>query len=334
MARTANQAILARYFNTGQFNRHDLIVGGLSPSLLFKRNASRAITVFNNSHPHPSTGNALSYSIPHYKGSVKAVTDISDYLKQTVSPFLVGAYVHGSLATDENIGYSDFDGLLILKNELFKDPVQLKNVAEHISKTYSLMIQFDPLQHHGWFILTESDLSDFPNSYFPTVLFDHAASLLEQGTSLKINTAPAQAGFSGQLKRLAHSVIGKLDSGKGMQNMYTLKGMLSEFMLLPSLYLECKTGQGVFKKYSFEQAKCDFQEHEWSIMDEVSGIRSGWNYHPSWTLNEVPVCVTPLLKKIQARNAGSIPDTILNTMDAAFTDRMRILAKLFIERSV
>jgi len=334
MTRTANQALLARYFNTGQFNRHDLIVGGLSPALLFKNNAPRAITVFNNSHPHASTGKVLSYSIPIYNGSVQAVTDISNYLKSTISEFLVGAYVHGSLATGENIGYSDFDGLLILKNELFTDPSQLKNVAEHISKSYSLMIQFDPLQHHGWFVLTESDLSDFPNSYFPTVLFDHAASLLDHGTQLKITTEPAQAGFSGQLKRLAHSVIGKLDSGKGMKNMYTLKGMLSEFMLLPSLYLECKTGQGVFKKYSFEQAKCEFQEHEWKIMDEVSGIRSKWHYQPAWAISDAPVCVTPLLKKIQSRNAGPIPESILQTLNASFTDRMRILAELFIERSV
>ena len=40
------------------------------------------------------------------------------------------------------------------------------------------MLDLDPLQHHGWFVLTEADLKFYCNAYFGAELFNHSKSLL------------------------------------------------------------------------------------------------------------------------------------------------------------
>jgi hypothetical protein len=334
MTRTANHALLARYFNTGQLGRFDLVVGGFSPAFLFRKNAPEVIRMFHSGKHINGHGKSHEFHIPLYSGNDQVVLKIADFLKKELSDDLEGAYLHGSLATGERIGYSDFDGLLILKDAVFDNPERASRVAEKISRSFSMMIAFDPLQHHGWFIVTNKDLTHFPETYFPMVLFERAASLLPDGTTLNIIPAKTGDTYSGQLQRLAGSVIRKIDNGKGLKNMFTLKGLLSEFMLLPSLYLESKTGQGVFKKESFELARQHFNEGDWKVMDEVSQIRKDWKYTPTWSYGQQPSPVTPYIKKIQASKAGPLPPDLRSRLDASFTARMRNLASLFIEKGL
>jgi hypothetical protein len=195
------------------------------------------------------------------------------------------------------------------------------------------MIDFDTLQHHGWFILTEKDLSEFPLHYFPPVLFNHASSLLPQGTELTLKIGEPGHTYQSQLKRVALSVIKKTENGKGLKNMFALKALLSEFMLLPSLFIETKTGKGIYKKYSFEAARPYFSDDEWAVMDEISRIRSEWKYSPSWKPPKTPFITTPFLRKLQASKAGALPVELTSKLTPAFTARMRNLAALFIEKS-
>jgi hypothetical protein len=334
MIRSANHALLARYFNTGQINRYDLLIGGLSPRVLFRKNAAAVRSIYLNDAVAGTSGTPSAISVPEYTGADRVVKDIASFLHTHLSDDLAGAFVHGSLATGECIPYSDFDGLLILKDEVFNDSKRIAVVAEKISRSFSLMISFDPLQHHGWFIVTEKDLSHFPHIYFPLVLFENAASLLPGTSLLTVSIAESENTFHHQLQRLASSVIRKIDNGTYLKNMFVLKGLLSEFMLLPSLYLEAKTGKGVLKKESFRLAKPDFTVEEWKVMDDVSQIRLDWKYNPAWTIGNRPVPVTPLLKRQQAARAGTLPDHLRMKLDASFTARMRNLAALFIAKGV
>jgi hypothetical protein len=334
MIRSAKHALLARYFNTGQINRYDLLIGGLSPTFLFRKNAASVKSIHQSKSAGIAPGSQTNFNIPAYNGNDQVVKDIASYLSANLSEDLAGAFVHGSLATGECILYSDFDGLLILKDEVFNDPKRIAMVAEKISRSFSIMISFDPLQHHGWFIVTEKDLSCFPHIYFPLVLFENAASLLAGNSKLQITAAESDRTYFDQLKRLASSVIRKIENGNGLKNMFVLKGMLSEFMLLPSLYLEAKTGKGVLKKDSFRLAKADFTADEWLVMDEVSQIRCEWEYKPSWTIGNSPIPVTPLVKKLQASRAGGVPEHLRLKLDASFTSRMRNLAALFIAKGL
>jgi hypothetical protein len=56
---------------------------------------------------------------------------------------------------------------------------------------------------------------------------------------------------------------------------YDTKTLLHSITLFPSLYLQAK-GTLVYKKFSFDIAKKDFNKHEWGIIDYISSVRSNW----------------------------------------------------------
>ena len=78
--------------------------------------------------------------------------------------------VHGSVATNELVQFSDFDGLIIL-NEGYKNSKALRNFIKNSMKE---IYKFDPLQHHGWFIITKNQLQQYPQTYFPHELYKKA----------------------------------------------------------------------------------------------------------------------------------------------------------------
>jgi hypothetical protein len=47
-------------------------------------------------------------------------------------------------------------------------------------------------------------------------------------------------------------------------------------MMLPSLYYQAKNNKGIFKKYSFDEMRKDFDPADFDVMDKVSDIRRKW----------------------------------------------------------
>lgn len=226
-----------------------------------------------------------------YSGSNPYVLAMAKYLLETVSEDLFGAYVHGSLGTYEEIPYADFDALAILKSEVFTSASRLTNVAMKLHDAQRIMISFDPLQHHGWFVLAESFLLAYPDHYFPVELFSHAKSLLPQkGFEFKIRIASTRVQYRESFQQFSKGIISRIEKKRLPCNLYQLKSFLSCFMLLPSLYIQARDGKGIFKKDSFYVASVDFSPDEWNIMDVVSSVRERWKY-----------TVSPIMRKILSR---------------------------------
>ena len=57
--------------------------------------------------------------------------------------------IHGSLGTDEDIAYSDFDALVIIRQIAFRDPRLLADICQKLTDLQRIMFLQDPLQHHG-----------------------------------------------------------------------------------------------------------------------------------------------------------------------------------------
>ncbi|MDH3949082.1 MAG: hypothetical protein OEU74_08995, partial [Gammaproteobacteria bacterium] len=201
------------------------------------------------------------------------------------------------------------------------------NVAARLSSLQRTMLDFDPLQHHGWFVLVESDLRYYCDAYFPVELFKHARSLLKtNGTHLDIAVRNSETENRDVFNTVAMSVINKTASYPEPMNLYQLKSLLSEFMLLPALYLQAAQGAGVFKKYSYGLAKEDFSAKEWEIMDEVSAIRSEWVNKNSYTMN-VLLSLNLTARIILGRKFSSaIPSNIHSRMTRDFYRRIHALA--------
>lgn len=328
MARTEYFSLLTRYVNTGCLHKFDLISSGLLPSFPFNQNAAKICGESKHfENKNYTQQKSVTVPIEIYNGNNSHVTGIMNLIDKNLKNDLYGAYVHGSLATGEEISYSDFDGIVILNSDTINNPRKLSKAAQNLSKAFSMMIAFDPLQHHGWFVLSEQDLQSFPMDYFPVVLFEHSRSLMHKGTVLNYQPVEENHNFKNNLKRLVQSVNRKLTKEMTGINMFRLKAILSEFMLLPSLYIEAKTGKGIYKKFSFNEAKKDFDPDTWSVMDEVSQIRKQWTYEPAWRIRKAPVLVTPWLKMEQAAKAGPVTPLLKQQLSAGFLKRMSGLSE-------
>ena len=271
---------LSRYLNGRIIQKSDLIISLFLPSYTFKNNAIKIIDLYNSFEaPLPRIPvSSAEMGIELYRGNNKYVYQMMEYLKNHLKNDLFSAFVHGSLGTYEEITYSDFDALAIIKNEVFKNPARLADVARKISDSRKIMYDFDPLQHHGWFVLTERDLGCYPEYYFPSILLKYAKALFpEEGIELRIPSLNLNFDLRRSFDSTSANIIKRLEKKNYPRNIYQLKSLLSQFMLLPSLYLQAKYRKATYKKFSFDEAKKDFSEKDWEMMEEISSLRRSWN---------------------------------------------------------
>lgn len=267
---------LENYVNGACFSKTDLLLSVFSKSLPYRKNSGQILALYNLYEKHGTQKQRIV--VEPYTGSNKFVLQMLEYLRQELEGELFDAVVHGSLATGEVIGYSDFDALVILKDTVFDNKEHLIKVAFKLGEARKIMQEMDPLQHHGWFVLTESMLKNLPLTYFPPVLFNFSKSILHDKTfefEIAFNEA---ADYTMPFEKLSDSLLLKLNREKLHLNAYSLKNFLSEFMLLPTFYIQARDRKGIFKKDSFDAARIDFTKEEWEIMDEISQIRMNWDY--------------------------------------------------------
>jgi len=238
----------------------------------------------------------------------------------------IGAYVFGSLATFENIKYSDFDGLLIVSDKARTEKKYKKKLVKFINKSLRIIYVFDPLQHHRWFLLKESDLENYPVTYFPPELFRYAKSLLaDKGQTITIKYDEKSIDYKKPFFNLAAAIEKKIISKKPPKNVYYLKGLLSQFMLLPSLYCQARDSNVIYKKHSFDEARKNFTNDEWKIMDRVSEIRINWDYKMNIIQKFLLKRNNYLVRRIAINLAAKITGSIEINLDDLFYSRMLIL---------
>ena len=267
---------LNRYINGGYFTPSGGMLSAFSPKFLFHRNATVICKLYSG-HNFKSDSEQEDINIPAYSGSNEYLLKMNKALL-ALRPSLKAALVHGSFATGEEIAYSDFDGLIIISKEALRNRRQLAETAYNLHELRKVMHLIDPFQHHGWFVLSEFDLENYPEWFLPTAVLHHSKSLIGN-TRLEINVQEVpDVDFKKSFLRLCDSLKRKLSSSKLDWNLYQLKAIFSEFMMLPSAYVQARDDKGIFKKYSFAEMRRDFKDEEYAVMDEVSNIRMNWMY--------------------------------------------------------
>ncbi len=323
---------LIQYINIGCFSKADYVSSLINSSKIFRRNAPKAIRLYQEmSIKKTESINRVESKIElkAYEGNNKYVLEMMFRLESELKTALLGAYVHGSLATNEEIAYSDFDALVILKDAVFENEEILLNTASKLYDLQQIMHEFDPLQHHGWFVMTESMLQDYPSLYYPIELFQHTRSLLkDQGLNLSVQIKETtEQEFQTPFYQLSNGILNKLEKGYRAKNSFELKSLLSEFMLLPSLYMQVKSQMGVYKKDSFPLAGKDFEKEDWKIMSDVSSIRDEWNYQLSSMQKHLLCSKNYTIRKIGRKYAPKILSSISNQLTTDFFERMAYLTQ-------
>ena len=211
------QREISRYVNGCGSSRGVLIQSLVYPRLPYHLRAASVVGSYLQFAESLSSATAreLECEVPLYDGSNACVQSMMEQLGP-LQPCLRGAYVHGSLATSDAIPYSDFDALVILKDDVCRDARRLMEVACTLNGLRRTMFEFDPLQHHGWFVLTEADLLFYCDAYFPFELFRYSRSLVP-GSSSRIQVAPrdSRREFRMVFERALDGVERKLNRGGG-----------------------------------------------------------------------------------------------------------------------
>lgn len=190
------------------------------------------------------------------------------------------------------------------------------------------MLRIDPLQHHGWFVLKESDLLQYPETYLPSDVLKEAKSLLSEEEAV-INLYPEHnPDYYLPLKELCRHLRKKTQFSGQPRTLYQLKSFLSEFMMLPALYVQARDRKGIFKKYSFTEASRDFKADDWSIIEEVSLMRAQWPLEMSAFQRNCFGKISYIWTQYRKRFGPGIPAKFREQLDQKFYERIASLANL------
>jgi len=271
---------IRKYFKTGCLKRSDGLLRFVDFRIPYTKNSAKIFQLYQEK-TESIQSTRMDIQTTSYEFSNSFALEMKFFLEKNLSDKILGAYTHGSLGTDELIPYSDFDGLVILNHEAFKSARDISDTAIVLRKSESIMRKMDPLQHHGWFIITEKELENYPSDYFPPKLFSHVKCLTGKNNfSIRFRAHSEEEQkkhFSAFCKHLCRNI----QNHHAGSNYYDTKSLLSGFILLPAIYLQIKHPEGVFKKESFDLLRKELTAAEYQVMDDVSGIRSEWNYIPT-----------------------------------------------------
>lgn len=281
---------LNRYMNGAVFSATDRVRALVSTEWNFRAHAARICADFRDLEPPLPTHPVEQVVVPPYRFQDHRIVEFRSLLENEFPADIHGVMVHGSFGSGDPVAYSDFDGLIILKDEVFQDPVRLTELAVKLHRMRSRMQQIDPLQHHGWFVLAAADLLQYPASFLPVEVLKNASSIYGNNPLhlqlARLQEDPLDRGFL----RMAATLSAKIRNGRVPTNHYQAKAFMSEVMLLPTLYVQARDQRGIYKRDSFAAARVDFSPQVWSIMDEFSLMRSKWNFHPQgfdkWMLSQ------------------------------------------------
>lgn len=272
-------SVWQKYFTKGILDKPSP-VSLVFPRKALKKNSSQFIALTEYYHQELNDGvNGINVSFDAVDQHHEKLNPIIRYLQTELNDYLIGAYSHGSFGTNEVVDYSDFDGLLVVKKEVFSSSRLLQDFGKKVLKGNSLLIDIDPLQHHGWFVVSEEQLRNWPVNYLPIEVLKRSSLLLGQ-KELKIKYNDLDKS-SKAIASLCNSILRNLEKEDFPKNYYELKSALSQFMLIPTLYYQFKQGKGIFKKESFELVKSSFSKNDWQIMNDVSEWRLNWSYSKS-----------------------------------------------------
>lgn len=215
--------------------------------------------------------------IPYYSHDHWLIEKLKELLTTEYQSLFHAVIVHGSFGTNELMKFSDFDGLLIV-NDVYLDSSLLK---KFIKESMNLIYKFDPLQHHGWFLISKSDLDNYPQGYLPHEILDFSKCIYPQTSdfNLEITFNNSTVDYKYALMHIIELLEQQVLLDWKNERIYMLKSYLSKIMLLPSLYYSFKNSKGIFKKESFNKVKNDFLLIEWEAIVKSSEIRKTWDYN-------------------------------------------------------
>jgi hypothetical protein len=283
----------------------------IDSSVSSNRFISQSIKRFNSeikNHPNGQKTETVDvarvYDPENYSGPrMSVINEFCDYIKNKLSPFLIDAFLHGSLSTLDYTGYSDLDTLFLIRNDVAEDPSSLRELSHLFIKSKKYLYRFDPCQHHGHFFLVESELEFYNQSFLPLSVIKLSTSILGRKKTIHFKIRDSREEARSRFLASKGLVKKYMENPEKLNNLYYLKLLLSHFMMLPVLFLQLH-GEYISKKDSFDVLRKRIPQNIWAVVDRVSEIRTNWSQNlPAFKgfiykkINAINPLLSPLLAK-------------------------------------
>lgn len=257
-----------------------------------------------------------------YSGSHSLVSSLYELVESRYSQLFKAVIVHGSIGNGDEIKYSDFDGLLVVKNTEWES-TEFKSFVRSSQK---LILQYDPLQHHGWFVIKESQLTAYPQDYLPYQVLENAKLIWPKTPVSFTIELKEQYDFARAFNHLSGHVLSKVERNWIPQNIYQLKSFLSEIMLLPCLLITALDQAPILKELSFVEAEKRFPDFDWSAMHTASEIRSHWDYTLSGLQKALMTRPDRFWRKLTKKKvAPKVEKSLADKLDQHYYQQLKVL---------
>ena len=216
-----------------------------------------------------------TFDYPKVKNLSRKYTIINLFKEELkkIEGFIKSCFIHGSFATNDFLeDWSDFDLMIIFRDELFKDGRNICQARKVLRKILPLFYEIDPLTHHYFQIVTSSDLNYYPQTILPLAVYQKGLKIVGE-EKFSVNLRDDSYERMNNLLRFAHHF--RKRTKQPPKTIYQLKSDLAHLFLLPSLLLQIK-GIYLYKKSSFARVKKEFPQIDFSIIDAATKIRQDW----------------------------------------------------------
>lgn len=184
-------------------------------------------------------------------------------------------FVHGSWADSTRTPFSDLDDFIILDRSL--PTAEQEEIQKRLDEVELSFQKIDPLQHHGHWLISKSDLEDYDNSYIPLFILQDAILLCGDGhIDAEINRVKSKEGLIRNIKNTCKNIEILLSlHEKHELNLYKLKGLVGSFLLLPPLIFQLK-GQNINKREAILRSEDLFDEEGMQLIQWSTDLRQNW----------------------------------------------------------
>lgn len=177
--------------------------------------------------------------------------------------------IQGSYADGFITNYSDVD-LVIFYESISPSLLESKKLLEE------LLVEIDPIQHHGVFMISKTKLSGYWQMDLPIEVIQRSKCFGKEAKTLNFESILMdRLGPKSAIESTLVVIDNFLEKKFETIGIYAWKLFLSQIMLLPTLVLAAK-GQYVYKRDSFALARDYYSAEAWYAMEKATAIRESW----------------------------------------------------------
>jgi hypothetical protein len=177
-------------------------------------------------------------------------------------------------------------------------------------------------------------LNNYPESYLPVTTLEHSKLIYPIVDSLSFHLKISDnIDYKRSLVGILTQFEKRIQNNWKPSNIFELKSILSQIMLIPCLYYSAIYNRGIFKRESFEAVKINFTEQEWKPIKIASQVRKDWdkelNFFQSFLLKQTNTLLRKIIRKYVAPRINSKTKEKLNS--EFYSNLNKLIQKIKIE---